>query len=159
MADTFSVKINLGNVPKIGGRITSGARAGLKAAGLYVKGVASIYPPVRRRKVDTSLWTVRQRGYFFAALKEGKIEVPYRRGSSPGSQRLGARWAVDERRIAQGRVTVGNNSSYAALVYSKSGQSGYHKGNWKTIDAIAKKAGPEARRIVRLAIAGKLEGK
>jgi hypothetical protein len=156
---SFTTKVHLGNVPLIGGRISAGAKVGLKAAGLYVKGAASTYPPVRRRKVDTKLWTIKQRRYFFAALRKGEIVVPYTRGTAPKSERAGARWAVDERRIDAGRVTVGNNASYAPRLYDRKAQSWYHKGNWPTTTQIAKKTGPEARRIVRAAVAGKLQGK
>jgi len=154
----FSASVKLGKVPLIGGRITDGARVGLKAAGLYVKGVASTYPKVRRLKVDTKLWTLKQRKYFFWALRKGVIEVPYRRGGKR-SQRLGARWAVDESRLDAGQVTVGNNASYAPVVYDRKNQSWYHKGNWLNTQQIAKKAGPQARRIVRAGVANKLQGR
>ena len=148
--------VSLGNVPLLGQRITAGSRAGLQAAGLVVKGQAQIYPKVRRLKVDTSKWTAKQRRFFFAALRDGRIEVPYRRGLSPTSERLKQRWTskVD----ASGKsVTVGNNSSYARQVYSKADQSWYHKGNWPTEEDIAKKATPAAVKAYTAGIKAELE--
>jgi hypothetical protein len=159
MPSAFTTKVNLGKVPLIGGRISLGAQIGLKAGALYLKGVASEYPPVRRLKVDTTKWTIKQRRWFFAALKKGEIEVPYPRGTSRRSERLGARWAVDESKVAQGVAVVGNNASYAQRVYGRQEQSWYHKGNWLNTTQIARKGGPRVRQIMAVAIAGKLEGR
>lgn len=152
----MSVVVNLGKVPLIGGRITAGTRAGLEAAGLVVKGQAQIYPKVRVRKVDTSKWTVKQRRFFFAALRDGRIEVPYRRGLSPTSERLKQRWTskVD----ASGKsVTVGNNASYAKVMYEKDSQAWYHKGNWPTTEDIAKKSASGAQKALLRGIQLELE--
>lgn len=152
-------KIDLGNVPLLAARLSAGQVAGLKAAGLYVKGVASQYPRVRRLKVNTKLWTVRQRKFFFAALKRGELRVPYTRGSDPRSQRAGPRWASDDSRAEAGQVVVGNNATYARYLYSKSDQAWYHRGNWRDIEQIGRQVGPQARRIIAASTREKLEGR
>jgi hypothetical protein len=69
---------------------------------------------------------------FFAKLRSGEIQVPYRRGSSPGSEQLGRRWRV----LPRGRgAALVNTASYAALVHGSPGQAAYHQaGGWKTED-------------------------
>src|SRR5690349_4593724 len=126
----LNIHIDFGKLPdaiRRGERIGDGLKVGLKAGALYLKGKWAVYPPVRRRKVDTSLWTPKQRRGFFAKLNAGEIEVPYRRGSSPGSQRLAQRFAVSM--DGSGRsVTVGNNSTYSRVVLGpKKVQAFYHK--------------------------------
>src|SRR5690348_5011101 len=75
-------------------RITAPPQAALAEAATLVKSKAASYPPQPsgRKQPFTS---DRQRRGFFAKLRAGEIEVPYRRGSSPGSQKLGAQWFVE----------------------------------------------------------------
>jgi len=78
----------------------------------------------------------RMRAGFFAKLRSGEIEVPYRRGASPGSERLGARWAVSTENSGW-RGVVGNNASYARLVQDSEKQTGYHRGTgWITTNQV-----------------------
>jgi len=86
----------------------------------------------------------RMRAGFFAKLKSGEIQVPYRRGASPGSERLGARWAVSTENSGW-RGVVGNNASYARLVQDSEKQTGYHRGTgWITTNQVVKLYGPAA---------------
>ena len=81
----------------------------------------------------------KSRRFFFWALREGKIEVPYRRGKSPGSEKLGTSWTTKV--SADGRTgRVGNDTTYAQLVQDSTRQTAYHKRTgWNTVQAIAKK--------------------
>lgn len=147
----LTITVDLGKLPAMlaRGQSGEGVKAGIKAAALFIKGKAATYPPVRRRKQPFK--TDKQRRAFFAKLKDGEITVPYRRGSSPGSERLAQRWTIEARDGGLSAV-VGNNASYAPLVQSAKAQSFYHKGNWKTDAEIVKDHGPEAARIVRTTV-------
>lgn len=107
----------------------------LLAAGVHVAGKFSEYPPqsglTRKQVYGQSFQSERQRRWFFAALKRGEIEVPYRRGSSPGSRNLKQTWTV--RQVSPLVVEVGTNTPYAPYVQSSESQSRYHSmTGWRT---------------------------
>ena len=58
-------------------------KAKMHAAALHIKGVIATYPPQSSR--PQPFVSARQRRGFFAKLRAGQIDVPYRRGISPGS--------------------------------------------------------------------------
>jgi len=116
----------------------SKVHAGIQAAGMYLKGKLAVYPP-RKRVTIASLggWkSEKQRRWFFAALREGKIEVPYRRGSSPGSEDLANKWTskYDQSKF---EAVVGNNASYARFVMGDKQSSMMKVIGWKTVETIA----------------------
>lgn len=156
---TFSV--DFGKLPIVvqrGAKFQDGMKTGLKAGALYLKGKWAVYPPVRHQVYKPSQnWTPKQRGFFWANKKAGKLEVPYHRGSSPGSERLAQRFAVSV--SSDGRSAfVGNNASYARYVVgTQATQAFYHKGNWSTPEQVVKKHGPETARIVKVTTLGYLE--
>jgi len=109
-------------------------KAGMVAAGKHIKGIMRAYPPVSRR--PQPFVSDKQRRGFFAKLRSGEIEVPYRRGQSPGSQTLGRRWAQSARDGGLTQV-IGNNAGYASLVQGPE-QTQYHKQTgWKTTKQVA----------------------
>lgn len=128
-------------------RVRSGEpfKAGLKAGAVFFKGRISVYPPVRRQKMVFK--SIRQMRGFFARLRSGEIEVPYRRGSSPNSETASKRWATAERDDGYTQI-VGNSASYAGLLYSPRGQAFYHKGNWLTTEQQWKQDGDATRRVI-----------
>jgi hypothetical protein len=94
------------------------------------------YPAARRRPQPFK--SDRQRRFFFAALREGRIQVPYRRTGT-----LGRRWTTEV--SADGRRgVVGNNTPYAPLVQGPQ-QAAYHSGNWQTTAEVAR---DEERAVV-----------
>ncbi len=110
--------------------------AGLMAGALHYKAKIAIYPasPGGRRRES---WTPKQRRWFFWALNAGIIDVPYRRGTSPNSERLGQSWTVASR--IWHTATVGNDTSYGPFVQDKEKQARYHKRTgWKTTQQVAK---------------------
>lgn len=110
-------------------------KAALKAAAVHVKGKIATYPGPGHRPQPFK--SDKQRRGFFAKLKKGEIEVPYRRGSSPGSQRLGTRWTVESRNDGWTQV-IGNNASYGPLVQGPQTQTSYHATTgWKTTAQVA----------------------
>ena len=78
-------------------------------------------------------WSDAERRAFWAKLKAGEIEVPYRRGLSPGSESLGKRWQV---KGSGTRHSLINNASYASLVQGRK-QIPYHKDTGhKTVQSV-----------------------
>jgi len=117
--------------------------AGIKAAALHIKGKIATYPPVKRLTrasvYGSSFQTDKQRRYFFYALAKGKIEVPYRRGESPGSRTLGRRWTIATSNNGLTAI-VGNNAPYGPLVQAKDRQTLYHKAvGWQTDEDVVEK--------------------
>lgn len=79
--------------------------------------------------------TVKQRRAFFVKLRRGQIQVPYRRGSSPGSETLGRKWMIE--RMGDG-TRLRNTASYAGLAHSQEDQAAYHTTTgWKTDKGVA----------------------
>lgn len=119
----------------------------LEAGGLYLKGKLAVYPPQRRGKQPFK--TDKQRKYFFFALKAGLIDVPYRRGMSPSSQRLSQRWDVQRSGLT---VEVGTNVTYAPYVVGEK-QSMYHKvTGWRTVEDVVRAEENKIMRQVELSI-------
>jgi hypothetical protein len=54
------------------------------AAAVATQDIVSVYPAARHGRQPFK--TTAQRRAFFAKLRSGAIEVPYRRGTSPGSE-------------------------------------------------------------------------
>ena len=120
---------------------------GVMAANTYLLDVLRIYPPpnytTRRAAYGVSFFTPKQRRWFFAALRNGEINVPYRRTQGirdnwriEGAGRLsflandapGVEWVIGE-----------NQSRHEALV------------GWKKVSATVKE---RTARIVRAFDAG-----
>ena len=113
-------------------RIEPALETALTGVAVEVQDRVSVYPPQRRKKMRFT--SAKQRRGFFAKLRSGAIQVPYRRGSSPGSQTLGRKWRLVQEAK---RVRVRNTAKYAPLVLSSEKQAGYHRGNWKTDKDVA----------------------
>lgn len=124
--------------------------AGIRAAGMYLKGKMAKYPP-RKHISIASLggWkSDKQRKWFFANLRAGTIDVPYRRGMSPGSEDLANKWTSKyDKNKFEGRV--GNNASYARLVMGEKQTEMMKRIGWKKVDVIAKE---ETRKVTELVI-------
>ena len=121
-------------------------QAAVKAAALHVKGKIARYPAARHGPAvpDARSWTAKQRRGFFAKLRAGEIEVPYRRGQSASSESLGRKWHIATSNAGL-TATVANNVSYGPLVQSNEKQTIYHQiTGWKTTEDVA----AEERQIV-----------
>jgi len=133
-------------------------KTGLKAGAGQLKREVAKEPPVSRRPV-AQFWTDKQRRGFFYYLKAGKIEVPYFRGISEGTEDMTHKWTIQSR---HGGLTwiVGNNVSYGPLVKEEGIQARYHKETgWKTTRQDADENAPKIVRIVKLEVDRALEGK
>lgn len=132
---------------------STGFKAGLAAAAVELAGEMKRYPPVRRGPQPFK--TRKQQRAFFAMLKSGEIDVPYRRGMSRNSKKLGQSWTTQASN--QGFTqTVGTAVSYAKWVVGTS-QSGYHKQTgWKRVDVVAREFERRAVSIISARIAREL---
>ena len=73
----------------------------------------------------------KQRRWFFAQMRAGNIEVPWRRQSSKGSQRLESKWVTEK--LGATDAVVGTLVTYAPWVQSAEKQQPMHKATgWAT---------------------------
>lgn len=131
--------------------------AAIKAGALHVKGLVARYPPQvphpPRGSVFTFAWqTKKQKRFFFAALRRGEIEVPYRRGLSPSSKALGRQWSIEQ--SGDGLTAVVGVSTdvvpYARYVQDRDLQSRYMQAlGWRTVQDVAEEANGEVQRMVK----------
>ena len=134
MSDNVKISINFGKIPLVIKKVQRNkivSRAG-RVILIHLRSKIAPYPPVSRRP-QAGQWTDASRRAFWAKLKAGEIEIPYRRGLSPNSESLGKRWQI---KGSGAKKTLENNASYASLVQGRK-QIPYHKGTgWKTIEAV-----------------------
>lgn len=94
-----------------------------------VRNAIAVYP---EKSPDYPIrWaSMRQKRWFWANVREGRIEIPYRRQYSPGSQRLGPSWTV----ASEGsEVFVGTKVTYAPYVQDADHQQPFHADTgWRT---------------------------
>lgn len=109
--------------------------AGLRVTAQFIKGKLAKYPEQPERR-SIPFASDRQRRHFFYLLRRGDIEVPYRRGISPGTERHGQSWTIRER--ARGLVQViGSDTSYGPLLQDVEEQTAFHRQTgWRTIQDI-----------------------
>jgi hypothetical protein len=108
------------------GGFTKAAGGGLKAGAAHIAAQNAKYPPTRKRRQPFK--TDKSRHWFFAALRRGEIQVPYRR-----TKKLGQAWTVRLQRWHT--AIISNKMPYARYVQDEDDQSEYHKGNWSTAQA------------------------
>lgn len=116
------------------------AKAGLMAAGLYLKGRLSVYPQQQRLTRESvygsAFKTPRQRRAFFAKLRSGEIQVPYHRGTSPNSERFKAAWTAQAENDGMS-VVIGNDTSYGPMLMGDDTQSIYmRRVGWRKVGEI-----------------------
>jgi hypothetical protein len=110
-------------------------KSAIQKAGYHVKGKIATYPSGGQHRPQPFTSAKQRRGFFYH-LKKGDIQVPYRRGMSPGSKAMGRKWTV---KATDGGLTatVGNNVDYGPLVQGPNSQTRYHqKTGWKTTTQV-----------------------
>lgn len=146
-------------------RLEDAVIAALEAGGLHVKGKIAIYPVERH---GPAIWSIdkekrkRQLRGFFAKLKAGEIEVPYRRGISPSSQTLGRRWTIGQvfKKGNAYELSIGNNAGYGPYVQDRDKQTRYHQlTGWVTTQAVVEREGEKVTKMVGEAIEKEWEKK
>ena len=125
-------------------------KSGLRAGASFLKGKIARYPMVRRRTMN--FVSDQQRRHFFWLMNTGRIEVPYRRGISEGSERHGQSWTVQERRGGLTQV-IGSDTSYGPLLQSRDQQTEFHReGGWETVEDLAEEHAEEVNRRLKVAM-------
>jgi hypothetical protein len=127
---------------KLGPQMTSQVfREPTKRASTRLETALTTYPDPPRNKRMT-FKTARQRRFFFAALRSGRISVPYRR-----TRNLAKGWVLKFlERASEFRIEVSNKVPYLPWVMGPGTQADIHKGRWNTTAQVAQK--------VNIAIAG-----
>ena len=103
-----------------------------KGVGEEVKSEAMTYPTKKHVPLSSvgGFVSDKQRKWFFAALRSGDIQVPYRR-----TRNLGNRWNVKAQ--GGGKAVVGNPTPYAPFVHSEGQQSAMMAAiGWRTTGEI-----------------------
>jgi hypothetical protein len=89
-----------------------------------------------QKKAKQPFKTDKQRRWFFWALNNGMISVPYQR-----TGRLANSWGIS--RVGWSDYAVRNSAPYSAIVIGKSTQSKYHLGHWWVAQDIIDANKPE----------------
>lgn len=121
-------------------------KAGQEAADRVILNTAGLrkYPPDAARAPQAQNWTDKQRRYFFWALRQGIIEVPYRRTLSPGSENFGKQWYVKRKGFS---TEIGNRASYAHWL-SGDDQSAYQAARgWRKLLDVANEKLPQITKV------------
>lgn len=119
---------------------------GMRLAARMVMGRVKKYPPKvgkgpdRKSVYGTTFVSEKQRRFFFAALKDGRIEIPYHRGEAEGTERHGASWEISEESGGLVQV-IGSDTSYGPYLQSADKQSLYMKAvGWETAEDVLKRS-------------------
>lgn len=131
--------------------------AAVKAAAAHIKRVLQEYPPQSRPSRESvygqTFKTDRQRRYFFYARNAGLIDVPYVRGSSPGSRNIKQTWTIETRNAGL-TAEIGTHAPYARLLHGEKEQSRYARAvGWKTDAQVVAAEGPKAMQYIKDAVA------
>ena len=129
-------------------------KAGLRAMAGYLRGKMSIYPKTDGNRPPQPFVSERQRRYFFAALRDGNIKMPYRRSGN-----LAKRWGQSEE--AGGMVqVVGNDAGYAPFVVGIQSQSAYMRGlGWKSAADVVEAESDAAFRTFETGFRQSMQGR
>ena len=148
---TYSLEINDGMVAKLFNRLDHSAvmrvlRPPMEASLLSLHDDLTDNPPKSTGKVRFK--SAKQRRYFFWALKQGVITVPYHREG-----KLGQSWTTKIDETGSGMYgKIGTNLSYAKWVQSAESQARIHQGNWLTDEQAFNKRRGEIVQRFRIAI-------
>lgn len=132
----IKVIIDVSGVQGIFERVTAPGvptRIAKQVAKEVVRPTLAKYPSASRKK--QAFKTAKQRRFFFAALKNGAISVPYSRTGD-----LGSKW--EETEMGDG-VELRSLVPYSDLVIGAS-QAAYHRGTWPTVEQTAEEVEPAA---------------
>lgn len=131
--------------------------AGALTALSYIKPYPEKNRPSRSSVYGQTWQSAKQRRYFFFALRKGVIQVPYRRGLSPGSQRLGRSWTA--KHVDDTSVAIGTNVTYARMVKDEQQQTRYMKAvGWTTIQQDIERGKREVMNTMNTVIRRALTG-
>ena len=122
-----------------------GFKEGLRDGAKHIRRVVRLYP--RKSSRRQPFRTAKSRRYFFWALRQGIIQVPYVR-----TLRLKNAWQIETVNNGLTQIVANVGVSYNALVQGAGAQANYHRfTGWKTEKQVAREETPE---VIRLATAG-----
>lgn len=128
-------------------RINRALRAAMDDSTSLLKRDLSTYPARRSRKLNPGHFVSdRQRKFVMAAIREGRIKIPYKR-----TRTLSRSWHVPPYRSVAGTLTgevvsSGNMAPYNRRVQDSVLQARMHEGNWATIQAIQQRRAATIQR-------------
>ena len=130
-----------------------GARRGLAAGALHIKGWIAVYAPstiANSPSNPSGRWYERGSGPKWRR-KDGSI------GSRKTSETLGRKWTTASRNGGLTQV-IGNNVSYGPYVQSAENQAAFHEQrNWRTDEQAVEKEGGKVLDFVKSEIDRELE--
>jgi hypothetical protein len=127
------------------GRLVVGVvlRDAMEIAVERVRTQIAIYPPPPSGY--RMVWkSEKQRRWFFAALRSGEIQVPYRR-----TMTLQKRWTTRVSGSGLGTLMgeVGNVTVYGPFVQKADEQAAIHRGRWRTDEQVATMMAPSIQAL------------
>ena len=135
------IRIDVSGVDKISELITrfpGHLQEALEAAGketaseiLETEGIRK-YPPVQLPRPAMPM-TEKQRRWFFYALKNNLIDVPYNRGGT-NSQKFGSQWYVEQSHYT---TTIGNRSGYGGYLVGENQAQYMASLGWRKLTDVA----------------------
>jgi hypothetical protein len=136
------------------------AGGALLAGGAHLKTAMQVYPDAARLTrasvYGKTFKSSRQQKFFFWAKAKGVIQVPYHRGSSPGSQNLKQAWTVAAYDNGL-TVEIGNSVPYGPLMQKQGRQSLYAKAvGWQTDQQVLDRESPAVVQYLKDAIVEEL---
>lgn len=147
----FSIKVDTSDLQAKIGQLDTQEMAQVigVAVAESTRDLIASYPSPSRAKQPFK--TAKQRMFFFAALRSGQIQVPYRRSGD-----LGRSWVTEP---TTNGAELKNTRGYADLVHDAKAQAKYHRGVWKTDQDAAdemERSG-EAQRIAEKVVENELQ--
>lgn len=97
--------------------------------------ITSNKPPPPPKRGQMQWKSERQRRFVMAGIRNGTIDSPYRRGISPGSQRMNRSYKIIR---APQTITLTNTASYMQYVIGNK-QARIHQQRWLTGDIATKR--------------------
>ena len=150
---TYGLQVNQGSVDSLFRKLdrldaTRVLRAPMEESLQLLQDDLTDYPGPPQRPYPKMLRTDKQRRYFFWALKQGIIQVPYVR-----TGKLGQSWTYKITVTGSGlRGVVGTNLRYAQVVQAEDSQAMIHRGNWPTDAQVVHRRRDEIGQRFRIAI-------
>lgn len=155
MSDTFGLEVNgltdlTHALERLGRETEKELKPTVEAALHYLWQELPPYPPPPGADAPSPLVTAKQRRWFFAALREGSVKVPYKRRMSGG---IGGSLSTEVRSLAgEIRGLMGSNTPYAHWVIGKTKQAPIHQGRWWVFEDEIPKNLPGALEIIEAGV-------
>ena len=115
---------------------------------LLLLGEFQRYPPPAHKKMKFK--SRKQRLFVLAAIRDGRIHIPYRRRHSAGLAGAWVHRATVQPNAIEG--TLVNHKPYGPFVLDPKSQAQYHRGTWPTTADVFKKQKPHIEMLFQEAV-------